>query len=57
MASRHFCVKRPIFEIQSLITAAIGLSGLVFGDAARSPFADILSEETDNSAEGETEKK
>ena len=46
-----------MFEIQSLITAAIGLSGLVFGDAARSPFADILSEEADNSAEGETEKK
>lgn len=46
-----------MFEIQSLITAAIGLSGLVFGDAARSPFADILSEEADNSAEGENEKK
>lgn len=45
-----------MFEIQSLITAAIGLSGLVFGDAARSPFADILSEEADNSAEGENEK-
>ena len=31
-----------IYELQGLITAAIGLSGLVFGDAARSPFAEIL---------------
>lgn len=48
-----------IYELQALITAAIGLSGLVFGDAARSPFAEILPDKKqsgDDSDEAEEKK-
>lgn len=48
-----------IYELQGMITAAIGLSGLVFGDAARSPFAEILPDQKqsgDDSDEDEEKK-
>ena len=48
-----------VYELQGLITAAIGLSGLVFGDAARSPFAEILPDKKqsgDDSDEDEEKK-
>ncbi|WP_333788590.1 hypothetical protein [Phascolarctobacterium faecium] len=48
-----------IYEIQGLLTTAIGLSGLVYGDDARSVFADILPDKKqpgDDSDEDEEKK-
>ena len=50
--------KQSMLDLQSLLVSAIGLSGLVFGDDGRSPFAEILAAPgSDDETEEETEKK
>ncbi len=47
-----------LLEVQAWIVAAIGLSGLVFGDSSRSPFAEIMPEESgENSPDEDDEEK